>query len=104
VAERLNKTITKTVKCLRLNVGLPKVFWAEAVKMVCYIINRSSRVALNGKVVEEVWTKKEVDYSLIRKFGCSAYVHIFGEDRLKLDPKSKKCIFLGFGIRSHKIW
>uniref|UniRef100_A0A2N9IQJ1 CCHC-type domain-containing protein n=1 Tax=Fagus sylvatica TaxID=28930 RepID=A0A2N9IQJ1_FAGSY len=106
VAERLNRTITETARCLRLNAELPKIFWAEAVDMACYIINRSSRVALDGKVAEEVWTAQEVDYSFMRIFGCPAYVHISGEDRSKLDPKSKKCIFLGFkkGVKGYKLW
>ena len=101
-----NRTITETAKCLRLNVELPKIFWAEAVDMACYIINRSPRVALDGKVAEEVWTGQEVDYSFMRIFGCPAYVHISGEDRSKLDPKSKKCIFLGFkkGVKGYKLW
>uniref|UniRef100_A0A2N9J5P5 CCHC-type domain-containing protein n=1 Tax=Fagus sylvatica TaxID=28930 RepID=A0A2N9J5P5_FAGSY len=76
VAERLNRTITETARCLRLNAELPKIFWAEAVDMACYIINRSPRVALDGKVAEEVWTGQEVDYSFMRIFGCPAYVHI----------------------------
>uniref|UniRef100_A0A2N9GSE2 CCHC-type domain-containing protein n=1 Tax=Fagus sylvatica TaxID=28930 RepID=A0A2N9GSE2_FAGSY len=106
VAERLNRTITETARCLRLNAELPKIFWAEAVDMACYIINRSPRVALDGKVAEEVWTGQEVDYSFMRIFGCPAYVHISGEDMSKLDPKSKKCIFLGFkkGVKGYKLW
>ena len=74
--------------------------------MACYIINRSPRVVLDGKVTEEVWTGQEVDYSFMRIFGCLAYVHISGEDRSKLDPKSKKCIFLGFkkGVKGYKLW
>uniref|UniRef100_A0A2N9H6T1 Integrase catalytic domain-containing protein n=1 Tax=Fagus sylvatica TaxID=28930 RepID=A0A2N9H6T1_FAGSY len=106
VAERLNRTITETARCLRMNAELPKIFWKEAVDMACYIINRSSRVALDGKVAEEVWTGQEVDYSFMRIFGCPAYVHISGEDRSKLDPKSKKCIFLGFkkGVKGYKLW
>uniref|UniRef100_A0A2N9HA88 CCHC-type domain-containing protein n=1 Tax=Fagus sylvatica TaxID=28930 RepID=A0A2N9HA88_FAGSY len=82
VAERLNRTITEIARCLRLNAELPKIFWAEAVDMACYIINRSPRVALDGKVAEEV------------------------KNRSKLDPKSKKCIFLGFkkGVKGYKLW
>ena len=30
--------------------------------MACYLINRSPRAALDGKVAEEVWTCNEVDY------------------------------------------
>uniref|UniRef100_A0A2N9HW24 Integrase catalytic domain-containing protein n=1 Tax=Fagus sylvatica TaxID=28930 RepID=A0A2N9HW24_FAGSY len=106
VAERLNRTITETARCLRLNAELPKIFWAEAVSKTCYIINRSPRVAFDGKVAEEVWTGQEVDYSFMRIFGCPAYVHISGEDMTKLDLKSKKCIFLGFKkrVKGYKLW
>ena len=62
--------------------------------MACYILNRSPRTVLDGKVAEEVWTSKEVDYLLMRIFGCLAYVHIPIEERSKLDSKSKKYIFL----------
>ena len=106
VVERLNRTITETARCLRLNAGLPKVFWAEVVNMACYIINRSPRVALDGKVAEEVWIGQEVDYSFMRIFGCLTYVHISSEDRSKLDPKSKKCIFFNYekGVKGYKLW
>ena len=63
--------------------------------MACYIISRSPRAVLDGKVAEEVWAEKEVDYLMMRVFECPAYVHIPSEERSKLDPKSKKCIFLG---------
>uniref|UniRef100_A0A2N9ID98 CCHC-type domain-containing protein n=1 Tax=Fagus sylvatica TaxID=28930 RepID=A0A2N9ID98_FAGSY len=93
VAERLNRTITETARCLRLNAELPKIFWAEAVDMACYIINRSPRVALDGKVAEEVWTGQEVDYSFMRIFGCPAYVHISGVKGYKLwDPVAQKAV------------
>jgi hypothetical protein len=74
--------------------------------MACYLINRSSRVALDGKVAEEVWTSNEVDYSGLRVFGCLAYVHIPSEERSKLDPKSKQCVFLGYGkwVKGYKFW
>uniref|UniRef100_A0A2N9GF09 Integrase catalytic domain-containing protein n=1 Tax=Fagus sylvatica TaxID=28930 RepID=A0A2N9GF09_FAGSY len=89
VAERLNRTITETARCLRLNAELPKIFWAEAVYMTCYIINRSPRVAFDGKVAEEVWTGQEVDYSFMRIFGCPAYVHISVNDKTFKEEKSQ---------------
>ncbi|KAL0328156.1 UNVERIFIED_CONTAM: Retrovirus-related Pol polyprotein from transposon TNT 1-94 [Sesamum calycinum] len=49
VAERMNRSLTERARWLRLNAGLPKSFWAEAVSMVCYLINRSSRASLGGK-------------------------------------------------------
>lgn len=67
----MNKSITMMARCLRLNVGLERQFWVEAVNMTCYLINGSQRVALNRKVVEEIWTCKEIDYLDIRVFRMS---------------------------------
>ena len=54
VAERMNRTIAERARCLRLNAGLEKKFWVEAVNMACYLINRSPRAALDGKVAKKV--------------------------------------------------
>ena len=74
--------------------------------MTCYLINRSPRVALDGKVANEVWTGSLVDYSGLRVFGCPAYVHIPNYERSKLDAKSRQCIFLGYQkwVKSFKLW
>ena len=74
--------------------------------MACYLINRSPRTALDGKVVEEVWIANEVDYSRLRVFECPAYARIVGEERSKLDAKSRQCIFLGYqkGVKGFKLW
>lgn len=32
-----------------------------------------------------------------RVFGCQAFVHIPKDERKKLDSKSKKCVFMGYG-------
>ena len=95
VAEKMNRTIIERARCLRLNAGLEKKFWAEVVNMVCYLINRSPIAALDGKVVKEVWTGSPVDYSGLRVFGCPVYVHIPNEKRSKLDAKCRQCIFIG---------
>jgi hypothetical protein len=106
VAERMNISIVERARCLRLNAGLAKIFWADVVSMACYLINRSPRVTLRGKVAEEVWTGNEVDYSGLRVFGCPAHVHVPSEERLKLDPKSRQCIFLRYekGVKGYKLW
>jgi hypothetical protein len=35
--------------------------------------------------------------SWLKVFGCIAYVHISDHARGKLDPKSLKCTFIGYG-------
>ena len=41
VVKRMKRTLAESVKCMGLNVGLPKVFWAEIVNITSFIINRS---------------------------------------------------------------
>lgn len=95
VAERMNRTLLEKARCMRLNAGLPKSFWAEAVNYACFVTNRSPSAAIDFKVPEEVWSGKPVDYSVLKIFGCPAYVHVQSGERSKLDPKSRKCICLG---------
>jgi hypothetical protein len=97
VAERMNRTLTERARSLRVQSGLPKQFWAEAVNTAAYLINRGPSVPLEHKIPEEVWSEKKVKLSHLRVFGCVAYVHISDQGRNKLDPKSKKCTFIGYG-------
>lgn len=43
------QSLIEKERCLRLNAGLPKRFWAEAVSMACYLIKRSPQTSLVGK-------------------------------------------------------
>ena len=52
---------------------------------------------MDGGIPEETWTSKKVNYSFLKPFGCEAFVHINKENRKKLEGKSKKCTFIGYG-------
>ena len=45
---------------------------------------------------EEAWSKIKPDVSHFRVFGCEAWAHIPDEKRKALQPKSEKCIFVGY--------
>ena len=62
------------------------------------------RASFGGKVTKEVWVGKSIDLSNLKNFSCHAYVHISSDERVKLDPKSKKYIFIGYvkGIKGYK--
>ena len=72
-------------------------FWDDVVDIVVYLINRGPSSALDGGIPEEGWIGKKVNYSFMRTFGCEAFVHIDKENRTKLEAKSKKCTFIGYG-------
>ena len=97
VAERMNRTLNERARSMRIHAGLPKMFWAEAVNTAAYLINRGPSIPLDGKIPEEVWSGKEVNLSHLRVFGCISYVHIDSAERSKLDAKSNKCVFVGYG-------
>ena len=65
------------------NAGLTKDFWAEAINMACYVVNRAPSAALNFKTPEEVWSGTPADYSDLKFFGCPAYMHV---NEGKLEP------------------
>ncbi|KAH9330624.1 hypothetical protein KI387_002732, partial [Taxus chinensis] len=62
-----------------------------------YLINRGPSSALDGGIPEEAWYGKKFDYSFLRVFGCEVFVHIDKDDRTKLEAKSEKCTFIGYG-------
>lgn len=106
IAERMNRTLTERARSLRIQSGLPKQFWAEAVNTAAYLINRGPSVPLEHNIPEEVWSGKEVKLSHLKVYGCVAYVHISDQGRNKLDPKSKKCTLIGYGEDEfgYRIW
>ena len=86
--------------------GPPDSFWAEAAKTACYIVNRSSSTVIGLKTMMEMWTGKPADYSHIHAFGCSVYVMYNAQERAKLNPRFKRCIFLVYadGINEYHSW
>jgi hypothetical protein len=85
------------------NAGLSRDFWAEAIKTACYLINRSPSTAIDCKTPYEVWSGTPADYSFLKTFGCPGYCHV---NDGKLEPRSKKCIFLGYadGVKGYRLW
>ena len=85
--------------------GLDKAFWAEAVNTACNVINRSPSTAIDQKTPMEMWTGKPVDYSNLHIFGSPVYVMYNAQETTKLDPKSRKCLFLGYadGVKGYRL-
>ena len=61
---------------------------------------------MDGGIPDEAWIGKQVKYSFLRTFGCEGFVHIDKDDRTKLEDKSKKCIFIGYGVDDfgYRLW
>ena len=63
-------------------------------------------MTIDCKISKEVWTGQQCDYSNLRVFGCEAYALIPKNQCSKLDPKSRKLIFVGYGdgVKGYRLW
>jgi hypothetical protein len=82
--------------CMIQSKGLSLKYWAEAINCANYIVNCTPTKALKNITPEEAWTKIKPDVSHFRVFGSIAWAHIPDEKRKALQPKSEKCIFVGY--------
>ena len=105
VAERANRTIVEMARSMIYGQNLGLEFWAEAVSNAVYIRNRCPTSAVHGKTPQEAWCGKKPSVAHMRVFGCIAYAKIPDASRTKLEPKSVKCLFLGYceGTKAYKL-
>ena len=61
-------------------------------------------MSLNCEIPKEIWTDKEVNLNNLHIFCCISYVHIELSDMSKLDPKSRRCIFIGPETDEYGYW
>ena len=81
-------------------------FWAKVVDTIVYLINKGPLSSLDGGIPEEAWIGKSLNYSFLKIFGCEAFSHIDKENRTKLEAKSRKCTFIGYGVNEfgYRLW
>ncbi|GJT10255.1 retrovirus-related pol polyprotein from transposon TNT 1-94 [Tanacetum coccineum] len=82
VAERMNGTLMDKVRCLLIQSGLPKTFWAGKRHYAAYLINRSPLTAIEKKTPMEMWSGHPSDYGMLRIFGCVTHSRV-KQDTLK---------------------
>ena len=97
VAETLNRTLVKSVRSMLSDAQLPHKFWAEALSAVVFLRNRSSTSTVPGMTPFQAWSGKKPSVNNLIVYGCTAYSHIPKDETRKLNPKARRCIFLGYG-------
>jgi hypothetical protein len=97
VAERKNRHLLEVTRSL-MHTHVPKSYWGDALLTATYLINRMPSRVLDFKTPLEVLSpplsaSKGVSPKV---FGCVCFVHVHGSTRGKLDPRSLKCVFVGY--------
>ena len=96
IAERANRTIVEMAGCMLAEANLGYEFWGYAVLATAHIINRMPSRAHEGKRPVEIWGGIKPSIGHLRVLGCPAHVLVPVETRRKLDPKSVRCLFIGY--------
>ena len=97
VAERKSRHLLETAQALLFQMHMPKHFWANVVSTACFLINRIPSSILNGVTpFQTLLPHKSLFPIEPRVFVCTCFVQDVRPHVSKLDPKSLKCIFLGY--------
>ncbi|OIW16772.1 hypothetical protein TanjilG_05506 [Lupinus angustifolius] len=75
---------------------LPKCFWNFGAAHAVYLINRQPSQFLKNKCPYEILYNHELNLLNIKVFGCLCFASTLTHNRKKLDPRARKCVFLGF--------
>ncbi|RVW24941.1 Retrovirus-related Pol polyprotein from transposon TNT 1-94 [Vitis vinifera] len=102
VAERKNRHLLEVARCLMFSSNVPNYFWGEAILTATYLINRMPSKVLTFQSPRQFLLKKfphtraaSSDLPL-KVFGCTAFVHVYPQNRSKFAPRANKGIFLGY--------
>ena len=65
--------------------------------MTVHIMNMTPSRPLGVQIPLELWIGSKENYDKMWIFGCEVYALILKNDYRKLEPRSRKCVFLGYG-------
>ncbi|RVW31986.1 Retrovirus-related Pol polyprotein from transposon RE1 [Vitis vinifera] len=102
VAERKNRHLLEVARCLMFSSNVPNYFWGEAILTATYLINRMPSRVLTFQSPRQLFLKQFPHTRVassdlpFKVFGCTAFVHVYPQNRSKFAPRANKCIFLGY--------
>lgn len=96
VAERKNRHLLEVTRCMMISMNVPKNLWGQAVLTAAYLINRMPSKVLEWKTPIEMLKGENKFILPLKVFGCVCFVKDNRPALGKLDPRSVKCIFVGY--------
>ena len=94
---RIDRHLLEIDRALLFQMRVPKHFWADAVSIACFLINLMPSSVLNWDTPYHILFSNRPLFPIeFRVFRCTCFVRDVRSHVSKLDPKSLKCIFLGY--------
>lgn len=96
VAERMNRTLCESARCMLIQSGLPQNYWLYAIKHATKIRNMCpSRSVTDNGIPLELWTNQTIDHRKLHIFGTTCIVKDRNPTIGKFDPRGKELTYIG---------
>nr|GEW94958.1 hypothetical protein [Tanacetum cinerariifolium] len=96
VAERKNITLIEEARTMLVDSKLPTMFWTEAVRTTCYVLNRVSVTRPHNKTPYALLTGKIPSISHFKPFGCHVTILNTSDHFGKFDGKADEGYIVGY--------
>lgn len=104
VAERYNRTIMDTARCLMYDSKLNMKYWPETVKTVAYLKNRTLANTKERKSPYEIFLREKPNIKNLKVFGSKVFVRVPEVKRAnKWDRKADIGILVGYETNGYRI-
>ncbi|GKD99695.1 putative ribonuclease H-like domain-containing protein [Tanacetum coccineum] len=100
VAERKNRTLIEATRTMLVDSMLPTTFWAEAVNIVCYVLNRVLVIKPYNKTPYELIHGRSPLIDFMKPFGCPVTILNTRDHLGNFDGKADKGYFVGYSVVS----
>jgi len=103
IVERKHQHVLNVTRSLLFQSNLPKCYWSYVVNHVVHLINIMPSAVLKNKSPYEMLYQKPPTYLDLKTFGCLCFASTSDVNISKLDPRARKCVFIGFknGIKGY---
>ena len=83
------------IRSMMAQANLPISFWGDALLIAVYILNRIPSKSVSSTPYE-LWTRRKLDLSMLKPWGCTTYVHDTSSKFRKLGPRGRKSVFIRY--------
>ncbi|KAG8472686.1 hypothetical protein CXB51_034612 [Gossypium anomalum] len=102
IAEGKNRHLLEVTRSLLFTTNVPKYLWGKALLTATYLINRMPSKVLKFQTPQSIFLQhfphfKPISSILpLKIFGCTVFIQNIAPNKSKLDPKSLKCVLVGY--------
>ncbi|KYM96014.1 Copia protein [Cyphomyrmex costatus] len=103
-AERYNRSIMNSARCLLADSNLPRKYWPEVIKTAAYLKNRTITNTIEKKTPFEILFKEKPNIKNFKLYGSKVFVRVPEVKReSKWDRKADTGILIGYERNGYKV-